>query len=184
MASDGCDQPSVRGWTRQVARSRMAGHITYGRSQCLSVRDLADRQDTGDEARRRKCPIRGCLTQVAPLPLHPANRRPRSAGRRLPLDAHTAPRRQPSDARIRNQRDHPCHTGCVGSYTLSLRVTDTRGAFADRTVTLLVNNTAPNPVVLINATIFHSANDDHAILAQTGSDAELATGVQYHLIVR
>jgi hypothetical protein len=39
-----------------------------------------------------------------------------------------------------------------GSFTLSLRVTDARGAFADRTVTLLVYNTAPNPVVLINAT--------------------------------
>jgi hypothetical protein len=32
--------------------------------------------------------------------------------------------------------------------------------------------------------IFHSANDDHVILAQTGSDADLAPGVQYHLIVR
>ena len=32
--------------------------------------------------------------------------------------------------------------------------------------------------------IFHSANDDHVLLVQTGSAEALAAGVQYHLIVR
>lgn len=39
-----------------------------------------------------------------------------------------------------------------GTYVFSLRVTDARGAFADRTATLLVNNSAPTPNVAITAT--------------------------------
>jgi K319L-like, PKD domain len=40
----------------------------------------------------------------------------------------------------------------LGRYTVSLRVTDARGAFADKNVTLVVDNTAPTPRVLISAT--------------------------------
>jgi hypothetical protein len=40
----------------------------------------------------------------------------------------------------------------LGRYTITLRVTDARGAFADKSVTLLVDNTAPTPTVLISAT--------------------------------
>jgi K319-like protein len=40
----------------------------------------------------------------------------------------------------------------LGRYTLTLRVTDARGAFADKSVTLVVDNTAPTPSVLVSAT--------------------------------
>lgn len=39
----------------------------------------------------------------------------------------------------------------LGRYTVTLRVTDARGAFADRNVTLVVDNTAPTPSVLVSA---------------------------------
>jgi hypothetical protein len=39
-----------------------------------------------------------------------------------------------------------------GTYTFNLRVTDARGAYADKVVSLVVDNSAPNPAVLITAT--------------------------------
>lgn len=42
----------------------------------------------------------------------------------------------------------------LGAYTFTLRVTDARGASADRSITIEIDNTPPAPAVLISATFF------------------------------
>lgn len=40
----------------------------------------------------------------------------------------------------------------LGNYVFNLRVTDSKGAFAEKSVTVTADNTPPNPVIVVNAT--------------------------------
>ena len=40
----------------------------------------------------------------------------------------------------------------LGNYVFNLRVTDSKGAYADKSVTVIADNTPPNPVIVVNAT--------------------------------
>ena len=66
----------------------------------------------------------------------------------------------------------------LGNYVFNLRVTDSKGAFADKSVTVIADNTPPNPVIVVNATYSADAVTMHPALAvSVGSGVVLdATG--------
>lgn len=65
----------------------------------------------------------------------------------------------------------------LGNYMFNLRVTDSKGAFADKSITVTADNTPPNAVIVVNATYSAQPVTQPALSVSVGSSVVLdATG--------